>query len=418
MSLTTTLLIAGILLWCYLFIALGVLTKLKLGWAILTGAILALAVAGSLGSILFTSTLGSTPYRLPLMVASLGVTEMVYLSAALVVVYLVGVPWWIIHLTRKKLLRNKTASPARAVEETPLAPVYVLVVRFLAVIMIAVSLFISAYGFIKAQRPAITEVTLSYKELPRSFNGMKIALVSDLHIGAATRSSFLEMVVSQVNAQQADVIIIAGDSVDGFVKDLGEEMTPLGELFAPYGVVMATGNHDTHLDPWGWIDYFSAQGITVLTNEALFLHKGHDHIEILGIPDRYGYDDLGPNLPATLEHAQSGRNDETPGFRILVAHQPNQLFDNDSLASRSGISLQLSGHTHGGQLWPTGYYTMANQPALDGVHEFDGVTLVTSRGIGNWLTPARIGADPEIIVITLTRDEPTYTPDPSGNVGG
>jgi predicted MPP superfamily phosphohydrolase len=213
------------------------------------------------------------------------------------------------------------------------------------------------------------------------------------------------MVVSQINATEPDLIVIAGDLVDGPMDSLSEQMEPLGDLTAAYGVVMTMGNHDSFLDAVLWMDYFTSLGITVLANDALVLHRGDQRLEVLGIHDHYAYSGLVPDLTQALQ-AVDPLPPTDPHFRILVAHQPLQVFSENNLASRSQISLHLSGHTHGGQLWPIGAYTSRNQPFMSGVHDVDGITVVTSRGVGNWLTPARVGAEPEIILLSLSAASP------------
>jgi len=387
-----------VVLWAVLSFCLIRLTHLRKLWAILVLIGVTLAVPGSFIVTMLTRSIGSNEHRFIWIVITSGLVVLMYLAGCLIVVWIINGVWWLLERHAAK----RSAQPARAAvdEPSPLPGQRLTMVRLLTVVSVAVSLITTGYGYVEAQRPSVNPVSLSFANLPANFDGIKIALLSDLHVGATTRNSFLPNLVNQVNAAHPDLIVIAGDVVDGSVAELGPRVSVLDQLSAPYGVIFTTGNHEFYSGAHPWMDYFSQLGFRVLNNDGIGLQRGMQTIQILGINDRMGTGDLAPNLQLASQRANVTAPATDP-FRILVAHEPVQDTADNGLAGRLGVDLQLSGHTHGGQLWPFGYLDLLSQPVLDGVHVVDNVTLVTTRGVGEWGPPIRVGADPEITLITL-----------------
>ncbi|MDR0488116.1 MAG: metallophosphoesterase [Propionibacteriaceae bacterium] len=392
---TIIIVVVGVaIVWLYLFFSLIRLTHLTKGWAITATIAMSLILVGSVLAAILSRIMGTSDFRVPIMAASLGISVVFYLCLGLIpVVAIAGVIWFFtrplaVQATHAMIESGQSTGKGR-----------LLTIRILTVFMIVMSLAVTGYGFVRAQQPKLSPVTLQFDSLPSSFDGFTIALITDLHIGAATRTSFLPSVVAQVNAATPDLIVIAGDTVNGSVEDLGEQMSILGDLIAPYGVVLTTGNHDFYPCAPQWMEYFSSLGLTVLDNDGILLQRGQYRIQVLGIHDKQGEGEMAPDLDQATQRVSQIQRLGGESFGILVAHEPVQVFDPGMRAS--GVSLQLSGHTHGGQLFPWGIATLFKQPTLDGVHRFNGVTLVTSRGVGNWASPVRVGADPEIPIITL-----------------
>jgi predicted MPP superfamily phosphohydrolase len=329
------------------------------------------------------------------MVGSAGLAVVMYLGLGLVVVGAANLVWW--------LVTRRTAAPAgaRAAPAPSRNSRRLPVLRSLTVLVLALAVIVTGYGFVRAQEVTVTRTTLAFDTLPANFDGFTIALLTDLHVGATTRGSFLPGLVDEVNAAAPDLVVIAGDLVDGSVADVGAPIAGLTRLAAPFGVVVTTGNHDLLTDPT-WIGYLRSLGLTVLTNDGLRLRRGTQSLTILGINDRDGSGTAAPDLRLAFKRVGSpaGCGD---AFCIVAAHQPAQALDDDGLAGRLGVALQLSGHTHGGQLWPYGYATRLEQPMLSGVAILGGVTVVTSRGAGTWGPPVRVGSDPEVPLLTLRR---------------
>jgi predicted MPP superfamily phosphohydrolase len=264
----------------------------------------------------------------------------------------------------------------------------------------------TAYGAVKAQHPEVNEVTVTSADLPAPFAGLRIAVISDIHVGPGISGAFVERLVDQVNAAQPDFIVIPGDLVDGPVSQLGPELAALGRLEAPYGVVLTTGNHEFYSgDVTQWIDYWRDLGITVLDNSGIQLTRQGTTIDVLGINDDQGSGRYEPDLEAaaeTLHQAFGAPVDGRGRFRLLIAHEPAQALAGQDPADY-GVDVQLAGHTHGGQMWPFDYAILTRQPVLEGVEQVGRITVVTSRGVGAWGPPVRVLADPEILIVTLER---------------
>jgi predicted MPP superfamily phosphohydrolase len=261
-------------------------------------------------------------------------------------------------------------------------------------VVVVAALGTTTYGLHEAALPTVTPVTVSSRELPEGFDGLRVALVTDLHVGPVRDASFTQRVVDEVNAQHPDVVVLGGDLVDGKVSQVSDALAPLADLKAPLGVFAVSGNHEfISQEAEAWLDHWEKLGITVLRNENVALRRQSDTIRIAGVHDETGTGADAADVDGALGSAPAG------GFTILVAHQPRQALD----AQGRGIDLQLSGHTHGGQVWPFRYAVRLQQPVIDGLSMVGDVPVLTSRGAGAWGPPVRVLAPPEIPIITLRR---------------
>ncbi|MDR0848664.1 MAG: metallophosphoesterase [Propionibacteriaceae bacterium] len=280
------------------------------------------------------------------------------------------------------------------------------VVRVLCVLSIVVAMCVTAYGYVAALRPQITHYTVANSQLPSSFEGFTIALVTDIHLGATVDGQFVSRLVDQINAERPDLIVIAGDLVDGTPDQLGPEIAVLSRLSAPYGVIVTTGNHEFYWGAKEWMAAFADLGLTTLDNEGIQIVADGDSIDILGIEDSSGTGNMAPDV--TLASSRMAETFDTPPsgtgrYRILIAHRPSEAARQDGAAARLGVDLQLSGHTHGGQVWPLQLFTELAQGTVGGEAELSGITVVTSRGVASWGPPVRVGSTPEVPIITLTQ---------------
>ena len=283
-------------------------------------------------------------------------------------------------------------------------PRRVIFVRWATALLLVAALAVTGYGAVNAQFPHLTPVDLTEQDLPPQFDGFTIALVSDIHLGPGISGSFVDRLVDQVDAAKPDLIVIAGDLIDGTVAQLGPELEALTRLSAPYGVLITTGNHEFFYDAADWFAWFAAHGLTVLDNSGVQLLRNGATIDVLGINDSAGTPPHTPDLNQAVQRLAASTGAPVDGagrFRLLIAHEPSQATSDDKLAARLGVDVQFSGHTHGGQMWPITDFVTLVQPVVDGVHEIGGVTVVTSRGAGAWGPPVRVGAPPEIPLITL-----------------
>ncbi|MGG5257413.1 metallophosphoesterase [Phycicoccus avicenniae] len=252
---------------------------------------------------------------------------------------------------------------------------------------------VTGYGAYEASHPSVTEFEVSSPELPAQFDGARVALVTDIHAGAVRSADFTRGVVDLVNAQKPDLVVIAGDLEDGYAARYGPELAPLRDLEAPLGVYATTGNHEMFRDTANWVRAFEDLGIRVLKNENVALDKDGASITLAGVHDISGGGEFAPDPEAALAGV------DPAGFTLYAAHQPRQARD---VAGR-GVDLQLSGHTHGGQMWPLRYLVPLQQPVIDGLHDVGDVPVLTSRGIGAWGPAIRVAAPPELPVVTLRR---------------
>ena len=260
-----------------------------------------------------------------------------------------------------------------------------------------------AYAVAVARRgPWVERVAFSSPKLPKVFNGLRVVQLSDVHIGATLDGRFLQRVVNQVNGLRPDVVAITGDLVDGSVEQLRPHLSALRSLQATHGVYFVTGNHEYYSGGPQWAAEVARHGITVLHNEHRVIEKEGAQLVIAGITDWEG-GRFHPEHASRPDVALKGAPSEA--FRLLLAHQPRSA----RLAAPHGVDLQLSGHTHGGQIFPFNFLVPLQQPAVAGLKEISGVWVYTHKGTGYWGPPMRLGPKGEIAEIVL-QHTPSDTP--------
>ncbi|PVY32456.1 metallophosphoesterase [Williamsia muralis] len=267
-------------------------------------------------------------------------------------------------------------------------------IRIATVGVVIAAVATTSYGVVEAARPEVVRVTAPLAALPDEFDGLRVALISDLHVGPSRGGEFTARVVETVNAERPDLVAIAGDLVDGTVEKVAGDLQPLERLSAPLGVYGVSGNHEFYADDGGrWLDVWDRLGIRTLRNEHAVVERGGASIDIIGIHDYSSPKPYEPDLSRALDGLDRER------FGLLLAHEPRQAFE----ASDMGVDLQLSGHTHGGQMWPIRYLVPLQQPSVEGLDRVGETTLYTTRGAGAWGPPTRVGAAPEITILELVR---------------
>ena len=289
----------------------------------------------------------------------------------------------------------EAAVPAAAVPAAPGAtPLSESRRRFLmnsGLLGLGLALPTSAFGFWSAGHCRATRVPVRLDALPPRLSGFSIALLSDIHAGGFVDRDFVQALVDETNALSPDVVLIAGDLVDGSVPALAPIVAPLAGLRARLGTFFVIGNHELYSGVGPWTAHLGTLGIRVLRNERVDL----DGIELCGVDDwtaaRRGL------LPGyDLDAVLAGRRGDRPA--LLLTHQPRGF----RAAAERGIDLQLSGHTHGGQLFPfQPIARRANDGYLAGLYRHQRGQLYVTRGCGYWGPPARVGAPPEIANIVL-----------------
>ncbi len=268
--------------------------------------------------------------------------------------------------------------------------------RSLAVTAGAVAVGTAGTGaYLANAAPVVRRVPVTLADLDPALDGLRIVTFSDGHLSATYGGRRFERVVEMVNAQRPDVVAVVGDLVDGSVEDLREDVAPLGDLVSEYGVFFVTGNHEYFVDTTAWLRHLPTLGVQVLRNERVAITRGGASFDLAGIDDRIAASSGVPGHGADLDAALDGRDDATPV--VLLAHQPVMV----EQARAAGVDLQLSGHTHGGQLWPLDYAIRLDQPAVQGWSRHGGTQLYVTPGVGHWGPPMRVGARPEVTVVEL-----------------
>jgi predicted MPP superfamily phosphohydrolase len=229
-------------------------------------------------------------------------------------------------------------------------------------------------------------VPVTLAKLPKALDGFTIVQLTDVHIGGGPTLArdWLADVVARTNALAPDLIAITGDLVDGSVERLRDEVAPLKDLKARHGVYFVTGNHEYYAGAEAWIAELGRLGIRCLRNERLPITDG---LDLAGVDDYHARPDLA--------RALAGRDPNRA--LVLLAHQPRAVHE----AAAQGVCLQLSGHTHGGQIWPWNSLVRLQQPYVAGLVREGQTQLYVSRGTGYWGPPMRLGTHAEITRVTL-----------------
>lgn len=261
-------------------------------------------------------------------------------------------------------------------------------------IVMAANLGMSIAGFFGATASAIQvkRVKVGLSKLPPELEGYRIVQISDIHVGPTIGRDFIAAIVQGVNALKPDLVAVTGDLVDGTLPQLKADVAPLADLKAKDGVFFVTGNHEYYTgDVDEWLAWLSSIGIKPLRNERVTIREGFD---LAGTDDFSAH---GGDHRQDIPKALSNRKTDRPV--VLMAHNPRSFPE----AARLGVDLQLSGHTHGGQIYPFNYIVALFEPYLAGLYRRGDSQIYVSRGTGYWGPPMRLGAPSEITEIELTR---------------
>jgi len=242
--------------------------------------------------------------------------------------------------------------------------------------------------------PILHRIDVKLERLPESMDGFKIAQLTDLHLGPTLQRDYLENVVRLTNAQHPDLVVITGDLVDAPVDRLLPVLEPLTRLESEHGVFFVTGNHEFYAGPEEWLPALEKLGLRVLQNERVSIENDGAAFDLAGIHDLQG-GRFSPDYVPDLTAALCGRNEERE--LVLLAHQ-SLIIDE---AERQGVGLVLSGHNHGGQIWPWMHLVRLQQPYLSGLHRQGKTAIYVSQGTGFWGPPMRLGTRSEIALLTL-----------------
>jgi hypothetical protein len=241
--------------------------------------------------------------------------------------------------------------------------------------------------------PELREVEIRLDRLPKELSGTTIVQLTDLHVGPTIGRAFIEDVVRRTNAQSPDIVAITGDLVDGSVEHLREHVEPLTRLRAKHGVFFVTGNHEYYSGAEPWTDELERMGIQVLRNARAEIRQGERFFYLAGVDD-YSAGRFQGQEP-DMAKALAGHDPQQE--IVLLAHQPRHAHE----AAEQGVGLMLTGHTHGGQMWPWMYFVRLQQPVVSGLNRFGRTQVYVSNGTAYWGPPMRLMAPSEITKVVL-----------------
>lgn len=262
--------------------------------------------------------------------------------------------------------------------------------RWLATVLYGSAVLFTVYGIANARWLRTTQVTVSLPNLPESWENARVALVSDIHVGNIRGRNFVRRIISRLRRLEPDVVLIAGDMFDGGKVDLEGATEPWSRLSVRDGIYFVTGNHDEFSDRAGILAALKRAGVRVLDNEKVDVRG----LQILGVHDGEA------GNPRLFQNVLREANLDGTRVSILLTHQPAAL----AIPEAAGISLQVSGHTHGGQFWPWNWAAARVHGRFTyGLNRFGKMLVYTSSGAGTWGPPLRIGTCSEIVLIQLKR---------------
>ncbi|MEU4871387.1 metallophosphoesterase [Streptomyces sp. NPDC021608] len=263
--------------------------------------------------------------------------------------------------------------------------------------VLGVTAVLLAWGYAEARRvPRVRRLDVPLPRLGPGLDGTRVVLVTDTHYGPLDRARWSARVCETVNTLEADLVCHAGDIADGTADRRRAQAAPLGTVRATRARVYVTGNHEYYSEAQGWVDLMDELGWEPLRNSHLLLERGGDTLVVAGVDDVTAESSGLAGHRAHLAGALKGADPDLPV--LLLAHQPKFV----DRAAAAGIDLQLSGHTHGGQIWPFHHLVRIDQPVVAGLSRHGARTLLyTSRGTGFWGPPFRVFAPSEITLLVL-----------------
>jgi predicted MPP superfamily phosphohydrolase len=269
--------------------------------------------------------------------------------------------------------------------------------RVIAVAVAAVSAVLLAWGHHEAMRvPRVKRLDVRVPRLGGGLDGTRVVVLADTHYGPIDRAGWSARVAEAVNGLDADVVVHAGDIADGTPAQRTAQSAPLGTIRSRLAKVYVTGNHEYFGEAQGWLDRMAELGWEPLHNRHVVVRRGADSLVLAGVDDVTAESSGLAGHRANLDGALAGADPDLPV--LLVAHQPKYV----GQAAAAGVDLQISGHTHGGQIWPFNFLVRIDQPVVHGLSRHGERTqLYTSRGTGFWGPPFRVFAPSEITLLTL-----------------
>ena len=267
--------------------------------------------------------------------------------------------------------------------------------RLLAALAV-ITVVISAVGVWNAVKiPKVKTIEIALPNLPAAFDGFRIVQLTDLHASRLLQRPWMAAVVDRANALNPDLTVITGDMVDGTTAARADDVKPLQSLKAKHGVMAIPGNHEYYSGYESWLSVYQQLGLHMLINQHTTITHENQQLVIAGITDHAanGFGLPEPDIAAALDQVPANQT------VILLSHRPSGA----AAHAQAGASLQLSGHTHGGQILGAHVLAkMANEGFVDGLYNVAGMKLYVSMGTGLWNGfPVRLGRPSEITQIVL-----------------
>ncbi len=299
---------------------------------------------------------------------------------------LLGVMWilgtWAVlaELLRAGLAIGGVADPGRS--------------RWVALVLGAVTVLLVGYGLVSALKvPRVRTREIHLAGLGPALDGLRLVVLADTHFGPLPRTWWSRRLATRAAGLAPDVLVHAGDLVDGTVAQRAVQVLPMAGIAAEHRVYI-TGNHEYATGAQEWVDFMSAHGWDALHNQHHLVRRGADTLVVAGVDDRTAAGSGEPGHGADLVAALAGAPAGAPV--VLLAHQPRQ-----ARVAAHGVALQISGHTHGGQIWPFHHIVRAEQGHLQGLRRVGDTQLWITRGAGFWGPPLRVFAPSEISLLVL-----------------
>jgi predicted MPP superfamily phosphohydrolase len=262
--------------------------------------------------------------------------------------------------------------------------------------ILALATILAGFGLIEVLRgPRVKNVAVKIANLHPALQGLKIAQLSDLHVGPTIRKNYVAEMVRRTNAVAPDLIVLTGDIADAHVASIVEHLEPLRELRARYGVFYVTGNHEYYWNAPDLIAKVQELGLQPLLNENKIIRIGDARVLVGGITDPMGHYLKPPQTPDLKKAAQSG---ETAQLKIVLAHRPDVSDEAEAL----GFDLQFSGHTHAGQFFPFSLLIGLAHKYNRGLYRHGRMWVYVNPGTGYWGPADRLGVASEITLVTIS----------------
>tara|TARA_B100000959_G_C14998117_1_gene631859 strand:- start:44016 stop:45170 length:1155 start_codon:yes stop_codon:yes gene_type:complete len=263
--------------------------------------------------------------------------------------------------------------------------------------VLATTAIMTGKGFIQAQKaPTIKSIIIPVDDLHIDLDGLKFTQITDTHVSGSIGRDYIQGIVDLVNSTKPDLVFITGDVVDGLVHEKRMETAPLKHIESHHGTFLVTGNHEYYWDLHGWLEEFSSLGLDTLINSNRIIQRGGAKLMVAGVTD-YSAERYAKNHKSDPAKAVNGA--PQCDYKIMLAHQPKSVL----AVHKTGVNLQLSGHTHGGQFFPWTIVLPLLEPVCTGLSKYKDMVVYVSRGSGYWGPIHRLGSPSEITAFTLKR---------------